>query len=50
MPLRNEPIKQKPKIAPFKELNEPAILKVECQDEIITANLSDGRIVSIPKA
>ena len=50
MPLRNEPIKQEPKIAFFKELNEPAILRVECQDEIITANLSDGRIVSIPKA
>ena len=46
---RNEPLNKEPQNSPFKEI-EPTILKVECHEEIITANLSDGRIVSIPKA
>jgi hypothetical protein len=29
---------------------EPDILKVECEEENIIAHLSDGRVVSIPKA
>jgi hypothetical protein len=29
---------------------EPTILKVESQEEVITASLSDGRVISIPKA
>jgi hypothetical protein len=48
MRLRNEPSKE-PTVKIVK-LGEPTILTIECQEENITAHLSDGRVISIPKA
>jgi len=49
MRLKNELIKEMSSIKIVKE-SEPTIWQIECQEEVITASLSDGRVISIPKA